>query len=372
MNEYFIQKLFIKDVRSIIKDLDIPLDNNERKHLIITGKNGSGKTSLLDEIDTLLNKLINNQFAQIKKIDLLFSNQSEIYKNITNGKFILAFFKAKRKSESYSVQNPTKQSFKQKYNTREELNKTFLQYLVNLKTSQAFEQIEGNIEEVENISKWFERFENALKDIFDKDDLKIAFNHKNFDFKIEYDSRIFNLNELSDGYSSFLAIFTELILRMEAHNIKVYDMQGVVLIDEIETHLHVELQKKVLPFLVSFFPKVQFIVTTHSPFVLSSLSNAIICDLEKREIVDSERFVNASYSQIVKNYFEVDSEFSRVLVSDIKRYEDLITLFENDRLDEHQEKELFDLDLKLDKISPMLSDEIYLRFKEAQEKIQDD
>lgn len=39
------------------------------------------------------------------------------------------------------------------------------------------------------------------------------------------------------------------------------------LVDEIETHLHVDLQKKVLPFLISFFPKIQFIVTTHSPFV---------------------------------------------------------------------------------------------------------
>jgi len=142
------------------------------------------------------------------------------------------------------------------------------------------------------------------------------------------------------------------------------------LIDEVETHLHVELQKRVLPFLIDFFPKIQFIVTTHSPFVLSSVPNAVICDLERREIVDSERFVNASYSQIVKNYFEVNSEFSRVLLNDIKQYEDMVSLFENGELDDSRQKELLDLDIKLEKISPMLSDEIYLRFKEAQEKIQ--
>ncbi|NWF66513.1 MAG: ATP-binding protein, partial [Campylobacterales bacterium] len=300
------------------------------------------------------------QLDDFSKIDLIFSNQNEIYENIVSGKFILAFFKAKRENTPNPVQNPTKQNFQQKYYTNTELNKTFLQYLVNLKTSQAFAQIENNMHEVNKIAKWFERFENALKDIFDKSDLKIVFNHKNFDFKIEYDGKSFGLNELSDGYSSFLAILTELILRMEAHSVEAYDMQGVVLIDEVETHLHVELQKKVLPFLTSFFPKIQFIVTSHSPFVLSSIENAVICDLERREIVESERFKNASYSQIVKNYFEVDSEFSRVLVADIKKYEYLVTLFENDRLDEHQEKELFDLDLKLDKISPMLSNEIYL------------
>ncbi|NWF66512.1 MAG: AAA family ATPase [Campylobacterales bacterium] len=81
MNEYFIQKLFIKDVRGIIKDLEIPLGQNERKHLIITGKNGSGKTSLLNEIDSLLNKLINNQFAQMKNLETYIKNAKQAIKN---------------------------------------------------------------------------------------------------------------------------------------------------------------------------------------------------------------------------------------------------------------------------------------------------
>jgi AAA15 family ATPase/GTPase len=242
--------------------------------------------------------------------------------------------------------------------------------LLNLKTEQAFAQIRNDADTVNNIGLWFSNFEARLRELFEQEELNLQFDDKGFNFKITYENKSFGLNELSDGYSSLLAILTELILRMEAQQAQAYDMQGVVLIDEIETHLHVELQKKVLPFLTGFFPKIQFIVTTHSPFVLSSLSNAVICDLERREIISSERFLNASYSQIVKNYFEVDSEFSRILVNEIKQYEDLITLFENGRLDPRQERELLDLDLKLDRISPMLSDEIYLRFKEAQGKIQ--
>lgn len=382
MSEFFVQKVLIKEVRGIT-DFEIPLDEEERKHLIITGKNGCGKTSTLDAIDTLLNKLLGNSILNLMagggwttedykslKVKLIFSKQSEIYENIVNGKFILAFFKAKRHNEPTIPQTPTKQAFQAKYQTTDELNKTFLQYLLNLKTEQAFAQIRKDDATVHAIEIWFNNFETKLKELFEKEDLKLQFDDKGFNFKIAYDNKSFGLNELSDGYSSLLAIVTELILRMEAQSNKAYDIQGVVLIDEIETHLHVELQKKVLPFLTGFFPKIQFIVTTHSPFVLSSLSNAVICDLERKEIVDSERFVNASYSQIVKNYFEVDSEFSRILVNEIKKYEDLITLFENGRLDVNQEKELLDLDLKLDRISPMLSNEIYLRFKEAQGKIQ--
>ena len=55
-------------------------------------------------------------------------------------------------------------------------------------------------------------------------------------------------------------IVTELIVRMEKRSPRTYELQGIVLIDEIETHLHIELQKLVLPFLIKVFQKIQFIV----------------------------------------------------------------------------------------------------------------
>lgn len=405
MNEYFVQKLAIKDVRDI-KNFKISLDKNERKHLIITGKNGCGKTSTLNEIDKLLNKLMANQFAQISqnkkniesynnhieqfcknienyqkqidtyigqknnlaeneqtrqqiaqieatiqsytsnimnektniknfeniiiqwkkevddfsKVELIFSNQSEIYENIVDGKFLLAFFEAKRHNEPTIPQTPTKQIFQPNYQTTDKLSNTFLQYLLNLKTEQAFAQIRNDNKTVNSINIWFNNFELRLKELFEQEELKLVFDDKLFNFKIAYASKSFGLNELSDGYSSLLAIVTELILRMEAQNNKAYDMQGVVLIDEIETHLHVELQKKVLPFLVGFFPKIQFIITTHSPFVLSSLSNAVICDLEKRVI--TQDLSAYSYESLVDSYFDID-KYSDEIKINLARYEEL-------------------------------------------------
>ena len=64
MNDYFIEKIEIKENRHI-QSLDIPLSKEVRKHLIFTGKNGSGKTTTLQEINSLLNKLISNGFATI-------------------------------------------------------------------------------------------------------------------------------------------------------------------------------------------------------------------------------------------------------------------------------------------------------------------
>jgi predicted ATP-binding protein involved in virulence len=56
-------------------------------------------------------------------------------------------------------------------------------------------------------------------------------------------------------------------------------LHGIVLIDEIDVHLHVSLQRKILPFFIRSFPNIQFIVTTHSPFVVTSTTDTLIYDL---------------------------------------------------------------------------------------------
>jgi predicted ATP-binding protein involved in virulence len=107
---------------------------------------------------------------------------------------------------------------------------------------------------------------------------------------------------------------------MEAHNVKSYDLEGVALIDEIETHLHVDLQKRIMPFLINFFPKIQFIVTTHSPFVLSSVSNATVCDLENKTVTtDLSAY---SYDALLESYFMTD-KYSEIIKNKIAEYDRL-------------------------------------------------
>ena len=113
---------------------------------------------------------------------------------------------------------------------------------------------------------------------------------------------------------------TELMLRMEKNRNSAYDVEGVVLIDEIETHLHVELQKNILPILTTFFPNVQFIATSHSPFVLQSIDNAVIYDLENRILV--EDLSAYSWNSIVENYFDID-QYSTIVKQKMQRYEEL-------------------------------------------------
>ena len=108
---------------------------------------------------------------------------------------------------------------------------------------------------------------------------------------------------------------------MEGKNVMAYDLEGIVLIDELETHLHIDLQKKVLPFLMAFFPKIQFIVTTHSPFVLSSVKNAIVYDLERQLRV--EDMSGYSVEGIIEGYYDND-KYSNEIKRQLTDYETLL------------------------------------------------
>jgi hypothetical protein len=83
------------------------------------------------------------------------------------------------------------------------------------------------------------------------------------------------LMQLSDGYRSTLALAIDLIRWLTAaypNNPEPLKQEGVVLIDEIDAHLHPSWQRQIGPWLQEKFPNLQFIVATHSPFVAQAAS----------------------------------------------------------------------------------------------------
>ncbi|MDR3267146.1 MAG: AAA family ATPase [Tannerella sp.] len=222
-----------------------------------------------------------------------------------------------------------------------------------MKADRSFARDSNEQDEVRKIDEWFDYFEKALFVLFDKENTRLEFDRKNYNFNIiEPGKEPYNLNQLSDGYSAIFNIVAELIMRMEQSKSKSYDAQGIVLIDEIETHLHIELQKKILPFLTTFFPRIQFIVTTHSPFVISSIDNAVICDLEKRTVVSDD--LSAYTSEVlVEDYFDSD-QYSNLLKSELSEYAKLMSA---DTVDSAQTNRLAELEQRFDKV-PSMSEEL--------------
>ena len=89
------------------------------------------------------------------------------------------------------------------------------------------------------------------------------------------DGRELSLNKLSDGYRNTLCMVGDIAYRMSVLNPHLMgdaanETPGVILIDEIDLHLHPKWQRNIVNDFKRTFPKVQFIVTTHSPIVISS------------------------------------------------------------------------------------------------------
>jgi hypothetical protein len=87
-----------------------------------------------------------------------------------------------------------------------------------------------------------------------------------------------NINSLSSGEKAFIILLADLArrLQMMRPDTPAADIPGVVMIDEIELNLHPAWQSKILSILGRVFPNCQFIVTTHSPQVISSVGNECV------------------------------------------------------------------------------------------------
>ncbi|MDE7203773.1 MAG: ATP-binding protein [Lachnospiraceae bacterium] len=407
--EHFITEIRIEKLRHL-SNIVISLNPEQRQNLIITGKNGSGKTSLLvalqkylraindkcfenlieyyipqlSEIQERLDKAEtetekheieranSNTLNQIKQyadgVRILFNDRHHLESLYAQGDFITAYFPSNRKTQIVRSQGVEDIKLSNAYSVNSEPGKLLHKYMVHLKTQQAYARNEGDMVTVDKIQRWFDRFVEALRGLLDDDTINLKYEYKEYDFKIHESGRNpFGFETLSDGYSSVIEIVSDLILRMDKNwllgdEISQYDVEGIVLIDEIETHLHIGLQKKIMPFLTEFFPRIQFIVTTHSPYILNSLSNAKVYDLEN--CIELEDLSMYSSEDLAEGYFGAD-EYSDKLKGKINRYK---YLKEKPDLTEEERAERARLRSEFRNISKELSPEIADMFYDIEGK----
>ncbi len=382
----------------------------KRQHLLLTGRNGSGKTSLLLAIRKFLQAINDENLifllekyptwrknAKIKKESATNEIQKleaeKAYKNYTewiekyqdgvlielnkydgiekaykDGDFITAFFSAERKAQFFQPHGVEDIKLSDAYRIDNDAGNVLLKYMVHLKTQQAYARNENDETTAQKIQKWFDRFESALRVLLDEDSIHLEYDYKKYNFRIRQDGReAFSFNELSDGYSSVIYIVSDLILRMDKNwlldnEISQYNYQGIVLIDELETHLHIELQKKILPFLAEFFPRLQFIVTTHSPYILNSISNAKAYDLERN--VELDNLSVFSSDDLAEGYFEAD-EYSDELKKQLNQYEELC--FKKEPTEEERAQRA-ELRIKFKNLSSELSGSAKEKFEDIERR----
>ena len=260
-----------------------------------------------------------------------------------------------------------KVQLKSDYAIDETPREEFIKYLLDLKMTQALAVSGGKKDKADTIRIWFEKFDNLLKRIFNDKSVRLEFDEETFKFSIVMDEREpFDFNTLSSGYAAILDIVVDLIIRMEKQLNRSFDftIPGIVLIDEIETHLHLDLQKKIMELLTTVFPNIQFVVSSHSPFILNSLDNVIIYDLENKMLVENG-LSDVPYSGIVEGYFKAD-ELSDELRYKFEAYKELANKL---KLDDDDYEKIADLEMYLDEIPDYLALNLTTEYQELKTKL---
>ena len=379
--ESFVSNIQISKLRHL-ENIEIILPADKRQHLLLTGKNGSGKTSLLETIADCFKTVIENlksnsaltsddgkfillMCAVIKEgIHITFNSVD--WNSFIDGNFVLAYFPAGRKANVLLATGVENIKLSNNYSLFDDPDENLIKYMVHLKTQQAYARQENDSKVETDIQSWFDRFENALKILLEDTTIRLEYDYKNYNFLIHQDGRLpFGFNELSDGYSSVIQIMSGIMLRMEQNwllkgALNDYNFEGIVLIDELETHLHIELQRKILPFLTEFFPRVQFIVSTHSPYILTSVSNATIFDLEKK--VTFNDMSNYSIDNVAEAYFDSE-DYSVRFENKLAEYK---TLIEKSNPTDEERIRRTELRTELKNINSTLSPRIKSEFEELE------
>lgn len=261
---------------------------NDTNWIFLTGENGFGKTSVLQAICLGLTNLRNNisRFNEKTAIQIGFNlenifhvNSNLNYQSKLDFKevnsFIVAYGPSRLNTLSIDTQNEDKEdsNIAGIFNTSSRLKNFEYELLI----AKSF-----------NKNKYFEMLCNAIEvatgsfisDIKVGDNAEITFVEKLKDGK----SLPLTIDKLSAGYRNIINIVGDIIVRLydKKSQKNLSDIYGIVLIDEIENHLHPKMQKALPILLSNVFPNIQFIASTHSPIpLLGAPKNSIIINVNR-------------------------------------------------------------------------------------------
>lgn len=329
------------------------------KNLIITGNNGAGKTRFLgkiyDKIDDVISSYdiptienltktlkdneqallttspgqggydqfkftiseVQKRISDLKSFNIEFNDAYAFKSSVRNRQAFVYFFPAMREANIHNDGRITsRETLLSEYNqsvidARFDAGQFLERYIVTLWNYSLLKKASGDSEDYNRVFGTIENIQDDLRELFEDSTLKLDFNLEELKIYIVQDNKEpFGMNQLSSGFSSILSVYAHLLMRAELDKIGKKEMRGIVIIDEIDAHLHVTLQKKVFSFFSSSFPNIQFIISTHSPFVLQSVSNAVIFNLSSYEQMEDLSLY--SYTSIVKGLLGESEESERL------------------------------------------------------------
>lgn len=313
-----IEKLHIKNIGPFKEAvIEFATEYNEvtgeQPVTIITGMNGAGKSIVIDAIRAALsgqqlerdivadinyfsieiNVIVNGNTQWLSTSTLQYGHIQEVDYNIGRplvigydvpgpvNNWVIDYWSSKSPSDSFKITNMTTIQHEKALMGVMLGNKSnldlinFICHIDYLRTSEMPAEKElGNI--------MYEKMKDVINQCLDNGQFKYV-RRTDLTPIIEQNGIELSFEKLSSGNLFLIEHLLLLMCKMYSISIlnqlppqQIFGIPGLLLIDEIETHLHPKWQKKILGIIRSLFPNLQIILTTHSPFVVASMDGARI------------------------------------------------------------------------------------------------
>ncbi len=251
--------------------------------------------------------------------------------------FAVFAFSGYRQIESETVQanylpknfNPLSQSLEFIKDYRKEGEITINQLVANNISNRALSKEDGSLEESKRYETVINAIEDFIKDVTDYE-VKFVLKRSPNELKLRIHGEDLDFDVLPDGLRSLISWIADLLGRVDLLNwqddLPITDKNLILLLDEIEVHLHPAWQRKVLPVVQKLFKNSQIFVSTHSPFVVNSIEDAWVYKLElengKAKVSDPIKSENSySISQVLRDIFDIDEKFGKEVQDKLDNFE---------------------------------------------------
>jgi predicted ATP-binding protein involved in virulence len=325
---------------------------------VFIGLNGSGKTAILDAIALLVNETQRKKNSKYSYDDIRTGASYFDNKISLDGVSWNIICNNKNEEQNFQKNRPTVflKNFIYYKTNRKDIFSIFNQQVKNTNFDEFIEWFieEENFENSMKIEKRDFNFINQKLDIirmainkffnciYGENFLQLSVKRERVTaskkelqsyLAIQYDNNLLKLEQLSSGQKALIYLVSDIAYRLIDRDDCYYDCLnnfGIVLIDEIELHLHPQWQREVLPALQKTFPNIQFIVTTHSPQVISNIKREEVFILEDNKLVEHTPYTQGRDSNAI--LYELFGVEKRPLYFKNK-LSDFYTALEDDNID---------------------------------------
>tara|TARA_R110002124_G_scaffold120895_6_gene278988 strand:- start:49513 stop:51318 length:1806 start_codon:yes stop_codon:yes gene_type:complete len=295
------------------------------KEVYLLGENGDGKSLILMAMYLAFNRFFVSDKTEKeqtgKVIDLLNSRRTSLmeligiddrgkeYGNKNVGHLNNLFAYGTHRGR-YSTDDAEEYGFMSLFSSEETLTNpiTWLRNQMLLEFEKELDSKNANAEIKDLPTSFSIHFlESMFFELLEKN-VKISLSHRGIE--ITEKGSTLSFDQLSEGYKSVIIFVTDLLFRLQSNQPntrRIEDFYGVVLLDEIDLHLHPKWQRVIVSKLRSLFPNIQFIFTTHSPTIIQGASNDAIIYRVYRNSEDGYTRVSDPYYRKELNHLMINT-----------------------------------------------------------------